>query len=348
MTDRSDARSGTLGFVVTPTVASNPTCKRCAQELPANAVTCTRCHALVHAEQLALLGEQAKALEAKGDLQAAREKWLLALPLLPEDSTQAEWIRNHAVDLYADAATAEVERATTHPWVRRLGPLAPIAVLLLKGKALLALFNLKFLISLGAFLGFYWSLYGVRFGAGFAILILLHEMGHFIDIKRRGLPAEMPVFLPGLGAYVRWQALGVSQQTRAAVSLAGPLAGFISAAACAVLWWHTGNSLWAALARAGAWLNILNLIPVWVLDGGQAANALSRRERVAVLAASVLLGLVLREGVFLLVALGAAWRAFTKDAGQTPGLRTAAYYIALLTALGVTMWLMPGTGFGQL
>jgi len=325
----------------------NRTCKRCAQELSANALSCSGCHTLVHAEQLALLADEAKALEAKGDLRAAREKWLLALPLLPEASTQAEWIRNHAADLYADAATAEAERATTHPWVRRLGPLAPIAVLLWKSKALLALFNLKFLISLGAFLGFYWSLYGMRFGAGFAILILLHEMGHFIDIKRRGLPAEMPVFLPGLGAYVRWQALGVSQETRAAVSLAGPLAGFISAVACAVLWWYTGNSLWAALARAGAWLNILNLIPVWVLDGGQAANALSRRERVAVLAASLLLGLMLRESVFLLVALGAAWRVFAKDAVQTSGVRTVAYYIAVLTALGVTMWLMPGTGFGQ-
>ena len=60
----------------------------------------------------------------------------------------------------------------------------------------------------------------MKFGIGFAALILIHEMGHFIDIKRRGLPAEMPVFLPGLGAYVRWQAMGVPLETRAAISLA--------------------------------------------------------------------------------------------------------------------------------
>jgi len=71
---------------------------------------------------------------------------------------------------------------------------------------------------------FYWAVYGVKFGVGFAILILVHEMGHFVDIKRRGLPADMPVFLPGFGAYVRWTALGVSARTRAFVSLAGPLA----------------------------------------------------------------------------------------------------------------------------
>src|SRR6202050_2211738 len=106
----------------------------------------------------------------------------------------------------------------------------------------------------------------MKFGSGFALLILIHEMGHFIDIKRRGLPADMPVFLPGLGAYVRWQAMGVSQETRSAVSLAGPLAGFFASLACAALWWQTHDPLWASLARSGAILNVLNLIPVWVLD----------------------------------------------------------------------------------
>src|SRR5262249_48327037 len=148
---------------------------------------------------------------------------------------------------------------------------------------LAAVFKLKFLFSLAAFLGVYWGLYGARFGIGFAVLVLVHEMGHFIDIRRRGLPAEMPVFLPGLGAYVRWQAVGVLLESRAAVSLAGPLAGLLSAIFCAAVWVHTGSDLWAALARAGAWLNVLNLIPVWVLDGGQAANALGRPQRTMLL-----------------------------------------------------------------
>ncbi|PYV08621.1 MAG: hypothetical protein DMG23_13070 [Acidobacteria bacterium] len=63
--------------------------------------------------------------------------------------------------------------------------------------------------------------YSAKFGVGFALLILIHEMGHFIDVKRRGLPAEMPVFLPGLGAYVQWQALGVSRETRVAAARVG-------------------------------------------------------------------------------------------------------------------------------
>jgi Zn-dependent protease len=182
----------------------------------------------------------------------------------------------------------------------------------------------------------------MKFGLGFAALIFLHEMGHFIDIKRRGLPAEMPIFLPGLGAYVRWQALGVSRETRAAVSLAGPLAGFLAAAGCAFVWWQTGNGLWAALARASAWLNVLNLIPVWVLDGGQAALALDKQERVWVLTSSVALALLLGQNVFYLVALGAGFRIFTKDLPPQPSRVSTAYYISVLTALGLVMWYLPG------
>ena len=162
-----------------------------------------------------------------------------------------------------------------------------------------ARFKLTSILSFIAFVAIYSAASGVKFGIGFAVLILIHEMGHFIDIKRRGLPADMPVFLPGLGAYVRWQALGVPLETRAQVSLAGPLAGFLASLACAALWWQTGNPLWAALARVGAILNLLNLIPVWVLDGGQAALALSKAERIVLMTAGVALGLVLRaEHVF--------------------------------------------------
>jgi Zn-dependent protease len=229
-----------------------------------------------------------------------------------------------------------------------LGPVGPIAVVLAKSKAFFgAIFKLKFLLSFAAFFGFYWAAFGMKFGLGFAVLILIHEMGHFIDIKRRGLPAEMPVFLPGFGAYVRWRALGVSTETRAAISLAGPLAGFLASALCAILWWQTGNVLWAALARAGAWLNLLNLIPVWVLDGGQVALALSKTERVLLLTACLALWLVLGESVFSLLALGAGYQAFVAgDLPAHPGRATIVYFLSVLTALGVILRLMPGHGFG--
>ena len=136
-------------------------------------------------------------------------------------------------------------------------------------------------------------------------------------------------------------------ETRAAVSLAGPLAGFFVAVACAALWWQTGNPLWSALARTGAILNLLNLIPVWVLDGGQAVLALSKTERIILLTACLALWLVLKENMFFLVAIGAGYQAFFAGGLPAhPSRSTTIYFLAVLTALGVIIRLMPGTGFG--
>ncbi len=322
------------------------TCKSCSRDLAPGALACEQCHSLVHAGELDQLASEANALEAKGGLRQARERWLQGLPLLPRESKQSEWIRDKASALEQAANAAEAPEPE-NKWVRKLAPLGPVAIVLAKSKALLtALFNLKFLLSMMAFMAFYWKVYGAKFGIGFAVLILIHEMGHFIDVKRRGLPAEMPVFLPGVGAYVRWQALGVGAEVRAAVSLAGPLAGWVASVACAVLWWKTGNGMWAALARAGACLNVLNLVPVWVLDGGQAASALSKAERALLLITCIGLWLGLGEGVFFLVALGFGWRLFTRDLPAHPSRATTIYFIAVLIGLGIVMWLMPGHGFG--
>jgi len=301
---------------------------------------CDFCHGLVHATQLEELAAQAKALENQGELRKAGKQWSAMLPLLPPDSTQAGWVRNHAEELAASADRLEPQ-TKDHRWARKLGPLGPLAILLAKSKALLAIFKLNFLFSLIAFIGVYWALFGARFGVGFAALILIHEMGHFVDVKRRGLPADMPVFLPGLGAYVRWQALGVSAETRAAVSLAGPAAGWLASSICAVLWWTTGARIWAALAHTGAWLNLLNTIPVWVLDGGQAVRVLGKTQRILLLTTSVTLGLVLGQSVFLLVAAGAAYRLFTKDMPLEPSGKITAYFMVVLVLLGLLMWAVP-------
>jgi Zn-dependent protease len=287
------------------------------------------------------LAAHARSLEAHGDIQEARERWLACLPLLPPQSVQADWIRNHVRELdaggSAQPASASSNANAAPQWVKRLGPLGPIVLALLKFKSLL---------SFVAFFGVYWSLWGPKFGIGFAVLILIHEMGHYIDIKRRGLPADMPMFLPGLGAYVKWRTLGVSLETRSAVSLAGPLAGCFAAAICAGLWFKTDYGLWAALARSGAWLNALNLIPLWIFDGSSAANALSRLERAVVLVISAALGYALGEWIFGVVALGMGIRLFMRDTPEEPSNFITAYFIAVLTALAVVIWLVPGHGAG--
>ncbi len=343
------------------------TCRNCSAPLSPGATVCDYCRTLVHGDQMEQLAAVARATEARGDHELARQQWLAVLPLLPADSKQAEWIRGHVDELQKtgyEAHRPKDPNAQTK-WAKRLGPLAPIAVLLAKFKGFL--FAFKFLFSFAAFIGLYWSFWGAKFGIGFALLIFCHEMGHYIEVKRRGLPADMPMFLPGLGAYVKWQGMGVSLETRAAVSLAGPLAGFLSSAACALIFMKTGDPIWAALAKTGAWLNALNLIPIWVLDGAGAAMPLNRVEKVMVMATAIGLGYAVDEKVFYFVAGGmlvnmlfmsrpvVAQPAYGSGPGQTTGPSTymsgngeqhsgsqmiAAYFIAVLAALGGILYLL--------
>ncbi|HEY6248633.1 MAG TPA: site-2 protease family protein [Candidatus Angelobacter sp.] len=332
-----------MSSTVNPQLASN--CRRCSTPLPAGALDCPQCHALVHEEQLERGAARARALEANGSLWDAREQWQAVLPLLPPPSKQAEWIRGHIRELEA-TLHAPGAPDTRKKWAKWLAPVGPLAVILAKGKTFLLLaYKLKFLLSFAGFIVVYWSLWGWRFGVGFACLILLHEMGHYIDIKSRGLPANMPVFLPGLGAYVKWQAMGVSLETRAAVSLAGPLAGWFGSAVCGLIWYQTRDPIWAALAGTSAWLNVVNLIPVFILDGGQAALALSKVERALLLAASLGLAYLFWQGTFLLVAAGMLWRLFTRDEPPQGSPKMTAYYAAVLTALAFVMWIMHGANF---
>jgi Zn-dependent protease len=347
------------------------TCKNCSAPLSPGATVCSSCRTLVHGDQMEQLAAVARATEARGDLEQARQQWLAVLPLLPSDSKQAEWIRGHVDEL--QKTVYEVHRPkdpnAQTKWAKRLGPLAPLAVILAKFKGFF--FAFKFLFSFAAFIGLYWSLWGAKFGIGFALLIFCHEMGHFIEVKRRGLPAEMPVFLPGLGAYVKWQGMGVTLETRAAISLAGPLAGFFSSALCGLIYFNTHDPIWAALAKTGAWLNALNLIPIWVLDGAGAAMPLNRVEKVMVVATAIGLGYAVDEKVFYFVAggmlvnmlfMGVARRPavqplFGTASGQQPGPQAymsstgeehsgsqmiAAYFIAVLTALGGVLYLLRG------
>jgi len=297
----------------------------------------------VHSQSLEELSRSASTLTKLGELPQARDTWNKALELLPPDSRQSSWIRNQ-IQRLESAQSAAPSVLKPNKWLIKFGPVAAIGVALLKGKALLAIFNAKFIFSLGAFFGVYWSLYGWKFGLGFSAQILFHELGHFIDIKRRGLPVDMPVFLPGLGAFVRWQALGVLTKTRAQISLAGPLAGCVAAIVCTAIWIRTGNEIWSALARAGAWLNMLNLIPVWALDGGQSFAALGKSQRIVIMTLTLALLAATHEGLLLLVAMGACWRVFTRDLPEEPSGSIAVYFGTLVLVLALLINYLPGHG----
>jgi Zn-dependent protease len=297
---------------------------------------------LVHAHRLEELAVSARAHEERRDLIAAHSDWQTALQLIPADSSQAAWVRAKLAELF-QAIRKEAAKSESSGWTRRLGPFAPLALLLLKGKFFLALLKLKFLLSFASFAAVYWALYGAKFGIGLAVLIFVHELGHFVAVKRRGLPADLPMFIPGFGAYVRWTAAGVTAETRALVSLAGPLAGTLGAVACALVWMQTQERLWISLASFSAFINLMNLIPLWTLDGGQAMVAINRAGRIGIAIAGVLFAASFSQPLLLLVVGGAAYRAFDKTLAPdaAPSNWVTAYFITLLAALGYLASLAP-------
>jgi Zn-dependent protease len=163
---------------------------------------------------------------------------------------------------------------------RKFGPaLAAIVALLAKFKSILLLApKLKLLTTVGTMgvsVAAYAWIWGVPFAAGFVVLLLIHEMGHVIALRREGIKASAPMFIPFLGAVITSRSLGDNAVAEARVGLAGPVLGSIGSAACILVWHATGDDIWRALAYTGFLLNLFNLLPVVPLDGGRAMAAMA-------------------------------------------------------------------------
>ena len=320
-------------------------CPQCSHWLRDGTLICPDCGNLVYKHHVAGLAQAAQGLEQEKRWPEARTVWNAALVWLPSDAPQSIALRQRIAAIDA-RDVAEKEKAAR--WVKRLGPLAPILVLLGKLKGILfLLFKLKFLLSFLTFFGLYWALFGWKFALGFTLSILVHEMGHYYAVKRRGLKADLPVFLPGLGAYVRWYAMGIPLDGLASIALAGPLFGLAAALVCLGLFYTTHQPVMLALAHTGAFINLLNLIPVLGLDGAQATYALSKLQRGLLLAATLVLFAVMHEGIFLFLAAGMAWRLYTKDEPGHPSSKTMVYYLLLLFALGAFLFIVPPGTIGR-
>jgi Zn-dependent protease len=143
-----------------------------------------------------------------------------------------------------------------------------IAPIFVAGAVLLKIAgSLKFL-GIFVAVGGYALIWGWRFGVGFVLLILVHELGHYVEARRQGLNPQLPVFIPFLGAYVALRGQPFDPWRNALISVAGPVAGGIGALACLVYGNAVGSDLLRALAYAGFFLNLVNLIPISILDGG--------------------------------------------------------------------------------
>ena len=175
------------------------------------------------------------------------------------------------------APPLEPERRTLRN--RAGGAIAAIAVLLGKFKGVLLLLpKLKILTTSGSMLvsvAAYALIWGWKFAAGFVALLFIHEMGHVIQLRREGIDASAPMFIPFLGAYVGMKELPKDGAAEARVGLAGPVLGSLGALIPLGIWLAGGDTFWEALAFVGFFLNLFNLLPVLPLDGGRAMAALS-------------------------------------------------------------------------
>jgi Zn-dependent protease len=121
----------------------------------------------------------------------------------------------------------------------------------------------------------YQLIFGWLFAVGFVLLLLLHELGHVFQLRREGIDASAPMFIPFLGAVISARSLGDDAAAEARVGLAGPILGSIATLVPLGIWLATGSDFWRALAFIGFFLNLFNLLPILPLDGGRAMAALS-------------------------------------------------------------------------
>jgi Zn-dependent protease len=231
------------------------------------------------------------------------------------------------------ASPPDIAPEPPRPWGRRsLSWLVVAGAFLLKfGKAaLLLLPKAKLLTTSGTMLvslAAYSLIWGWKFALGFVLLLFVHEMGHVIQLRREGIPASAPMFIPFLGAVVTAKSLGDDATAEARVGLAGPVLGTLGALALLPVAIATGQDFWYALVFTGLFLNLFNLLPVVPLDGGRAMAALSPWMWFVGLFGMVLLALVYPNPIIFLILLFAVMETYRRwKARKAGGEEIATYY----------------------
>jgi Zn-dependent protease len=323
-------------------------CTRCGTELPDDLLACPACGWLTHAAALKQLAADAGIAAQAGDLAAARSHWSDALRLLPPRSQQHAVIRERVAELTQriDAGSGAEQRSRPPGgarWWRRGAPGAATAAVVLLSKLkflLLGLTKASTFVSMFAFFGVYWSIYGWPLALGLVLSIYIHEMGHVSMLRSLGIDAGAPMFIPGVGAVVMLKQRVTDPLTDAKIGLAGPVWGLGAAVAAFIVSVVTGARIWLAIAQLTGFINLFNLIPVWQLDGSRGFHALARVERWIVVAVVAVALIATEQRLLLIVGAVAVWRALERDTG--PGdTRVLATFVILVVALA---WLARSVG----
>lgn len=263
------------------------------------------------------------------------------------ESTPSQWLpptpppsRSLSAAAVSEPAGRAPGRAPSDPapatGLRRLlGPLVVVGLVLLKFGAkfkalLLVLPKLKLFTTSASMLlsvGAYALIWGLPFAFGFVALLFVHEMGHYIQLRREGVKPSGMLFIPFLGAVIGAKSLGGSAIAEARVGLAGPVIGSLAAASLIPVAAVTGNEMFQALAFTGFFLNLFNLLPVVPLDGGRAMAAMAPWMWFVGIALLVGLAFAFPNPILLLILLFGALETYRRWKSRRAGEEgNAAYY----------------------
>ena len=137
-------------------------------------------------------------------------------------------------------------------------------------------YGLIFLVKIPAFatlasalvsVGAYSLIYGPWTAVALVVMIFVHELGHVVEIRRQGMAATAPIFIPFLGAAIFQRQHPTDAVKQAQIGIAGPIAGTLAATVAFLFYNSTHNPVFLLAALIGFALNLLNLLPVWQLDG---------------------------------------------------------------------------------
>jgi len=326
----------------------------------------------VHGARLKELAGAAEAAEHEGNLASALASWRDAAGLLPVESRQYTVIAGRIARLgrQAEAAPSPPSRAVgakagaTQPAERShwsggavsgvIGTLALAAwklkflavMLLTKGKIiLLGLTKASTFLSMFATVGLYWTVFGPWLAIGLVLSIYIHEMGHVVVLMRYGVKATAPLFIPGVGAFIRLNQPLIDPKQDARAGLAGPIWGLGAALFCGAVYALTRHPIWAALAQLGALINLFNLLPFWQLDGARAFRSLNRSQRWLAVASIAAAWAITDQWLLVLLLVVAAVHTVTdkpNDEPDAPILGQYAGLVLILSALSQLDVPLPG------
>ncbi len=325
------------------------TCPQCQTQIASGILSCPACDTLIFSQEIKAFASEAEQCVQEGNSLEGLIRWRKVLELLPPSSQQYALVEKKVDALSQKVDTRDLEKAESkkHKMPSVLLGLGAAGVFLWKFKFLLMmLFTKGKLLVLGLtkaqtffsmFLSFgiYWTVWGWKFALGLVLSIYVHEMGHVVALKKLGMPLSAPVFIPGVGAYIRLKQAVLTPREDARIGLAGPIAGLGAALFCYFVYLATGWHSWAAIAKVGAWINLFNLLPFIPLDGGRGFHVLNQKQKWIAVCVIAGMWLATKEGLLILLFLGGIFAALQKPKHTDFDQRALIEYCLLVIFLSI-------------